>query len=291
MLFGLDHAIIAVRDLAAATRQLENALGLTVTPGGEHPGMGTHNAIARLGTEYLEIIAVRDPVEAAANRRGQILLDFLSRREGYLGFALSSDDLNGDLADIRDRGLDLEGPIRGSRQRPDGTVMTWRMAVSPEDPWGRLLPFVIQHDTPIQERRSWVPPGGHPLKVSGIPMVSVAVGRLRPAADLYRRLVGQPPEVTEDVPALPARRARFRVGGLRLDLLEPTAPDGGLADFVHFQGGGLFMVSLAVANLEEAVRLLRSRGTDVGDPTPQRRAPLLDPSQTLGARFQLVETP
>ncbi|MHB8993442.1 MAG: VOC family protein [Chloroflexota bacterium] len=290
MLFGLDHAIIAVRELAAASKQMESALGLTVTPGGEHPGMGSHNAIARLGTEYLELIAVRDPAEAAANEKGRFLLDFLSRGEGYLGFALSSDDLDGDLADIRDRGLDLEGPDRGSRRRPDGTVMTWRVAFSPGDPWGRQLPFVIQHDTPIQERRAWAPPGGHLLKVSGVPLVSVAVDRLQPALDLYRRLLGQPPEVVEDVPALPARRARFGIGSFRLDLLEPTAPNGGPADVVRLQGGGLFMVSLAVANVNEAVQFLRSRGTAVGDPTPRRRAPLLDPSQTLGARFQLVET-
>lgn len=290
MLFGLDHAIIAVRELAAATKQLESALGLTITPGGEHPGMGTHNAVARLGTEYLELISVRDPAEAATNEKGRILMDFLSRGEGYLGFALSSDDLDGDLAGIRNRGLDLEGPDRGSRRRPDGTVMTWRVAFSPEDPWGRRLPFVIQHDIPIQERRAWAPPGGHPLKVSGIPLVSVAVDRLQPAMDLYRRLLGQPPEVVEDVPALPARRARFGIGSFRLDLLEPSAPNGGLADFVSLQGGGLFMVSLAVANVDEAVQFLRSRGTAVGDPTPRRRAPLLDPSQTLGARFQLVET-
>ncbi len=290
MLLGLDHVIIAARDLSAAAKQLEHALGLTITPGGEHPGVGTHNAIARLGTEYLEIISVRDPAEAAANDKGRILLDFLRRGEGYLGSALSSDNLDADIKEIQGRGLTLTGPIQGSRRRPDGILMTWRTALSPGDPWGRKLPFIIQHDTPIQERRAWMPPGGHPLRVSGIPRVSVAVGQLQPEIDNYRRLVGQPPEVVEEVPALPARRARFCVGSFRLDLLQPTAATGGLADFVRQEGGGIFMVSLAVPNLEEAVAFLRSRGTAVGDPTPRRRAPLLDPSQTCGARFELVET-
>ncbi len=289
MLLGLDHAIIAVRELTPASEQLGRALGLTVVPGGEHPGAGTHNAIARMGTEYLEIISVRDPEEAAGNEKGRALQDFLSRGEGLLGFALSSDNLDRDLMEMTARGLALDGPYQGSRRRTDGSLITWRTATPPGDPWGRKLPFVIQHDTPIQERRAWAPPGGHPLRASGIPLLSVAVSDLQREIDNYRCLVGEPPEVVGEVPAIPARRARFCVGSFRLDLLEPMASNGGLADFVRLQGGGLFMVSLAVPNVDDAVRLLRSRGTSVGDPTPRRRAPLLDPTQTLGARFQLVE--
>jgi catechol 2,3-dioxygenase-like lactoylglutathione lyase family enzyme len=289
MLLGLDHAIIAVRDLAQARGQLERALGLTVTPGGEHPGMGTHNAIVRLGTEYLEILAVRDPQEATRNEKGRALQEFLAREEGLLGFAISSDNLERDVVDVAARGIALDGPHPGSRLRPDGSLITWKTSSPPGDPWGRRLPFLIQHDTPIQERRAWAPPGGHPLGVPGIPLLSVAVADLQPRIDDYRRLLGEPPEIVEEVPALPARRARFCIGSFRLDLLQPTSSGGGLADFVRRQGDGPFMVSLAVPNVEEAVRFLRSRGTSVADPTPRRRAPLLDPSQTLGARFQLVE--
>ncbi len=95
--------------------------------------------------------------------------------------------------------------------------------------------------------------------------------------------------MVEDVPALPARRARFAVGDFRVDLLQPVASSGGLADFVRSRGDGLFMISLSVSDLDRAVENLRQRGTAVGNPTPRRRAPLLDPAQTLGARFQLVE--
>lgn len=289
MLIGLDHAIIAVRDLTQAADRLGRALGLTITMGGEHPGMGTHNAIARFGTEYLELISVRHRTEAAAHERGRRLVNFLKRGEGLLGFALGSDDLDRDMAEALERGLYLEGPFPGSRLRPDGTLMKWRTARLPEDPWGHRLPFLIQHSTSLQERRSWVPPQGHPLQVSGIPAVAVAVVDLQTSIESYRRLLGEPPDSVDEVPALPARRARFRVQSLHLDLLQPTAGRGGLADFLRLQGEGLFLITLAVPNVERAVQLLRERGTRVGDPTPRRRAPLLDPSQTLGARFQLSE--
>jgi len=289
MLLGLDHAIIAVRDLTQATGQVERALGLTVAPGGEHPGAGTHNAIIRFGTEYLELISVRHPTEAASTPRGQELISFLARGEGLLGFALGSDDLDRDMAEASARGLDLEGPFPGTRRRPDGTLITWRTARVLQDPWGRRVPFLIQHDTTMEERRSWAPARGHPLGAKGVPKVAVAVASLDHAMESYRRLLGAPPDVVDEVPALAARRARYHAESLRIDLLAPTVPAGDMADYVRLQGGGLFQIALAVPNLERAVRFLRERGTAVGDPTPDRCAPLLDPSQTLGARIELVE--
>ena len=41
---GIDHIVIAVRDLAAASDDYAR-LGFTVTLGGEHTGGATHNAL------------------------------------------------------------------------------------------------------------------------------------------------------------------------------------------------------------------------------------------------------
>ena len=290
MLLGLDHVIIAVRDLPSAMERFAHALGLTVTAGGDHPGSGTHNAIVSFGTEYIEIISVRDQAEAATSERGRIVRDFLSSQgDGLLGLALGTDTLDTEIAGAASRGVPLVGPVAGSRRRPDGSMMAWQLGFAAGDPFGRALPFFIQHDTPLAERRQWTPPGGHPLGATGIPLLSVAVGEMESSVDGYRRLLGKEPEVIEDVPALPARRARFAIGEFRLELLQPQASSGGLAEFVRTQGDGLFMITLSVPDVGEAVAALRQRGTAVGDPTPRRRAPLLDPSQTLGSRFQLVE--
>ncbi len=188
MLLGLDHAIIAVRDLSGAMQQLEHVLGVTVTPGGEHPEDGTHNAIVRFGVEYLELISVLDPARAAASERGQAVVQFLDRGDGLLGFALGTDHLDADMAGIAGRNLRLVGPIPGSRRRPNGTVMTWRRAAVANDLWGHTFPFLIQHDTPMQERRQWAPPEGHPLGVRGVPLLAVAVAEL----DQYRGVPSSP---------------------------------------------------------------------------------------------------
>jgi hypothetical protein len=288
MLTGLDHAIIGLRDLASADA-LGRALGLVVSPGGVHPGSGTRNAIARFGLDYFELLVVADAAEAAASGRGKAFLEWLQLGEGWLGFALASDDIEADAAEIRARGLDIELPQRGARQRPDGTTISWRNARISGNQWGSPLPFIIQHDTPPEQRRAWAPTGGHPLGVSRVAALLIAGPSLNALVEDFRKLLGRDPDAVEEVLALPARRAVFGVGGFRIELLEPASQDGGLAEFVRERGTGLFLASLAVPDVGRAVELLRARGTAVGDPTARRRAPLLDPRQTAGARFQLLE--
>ncbi len=58
----LDHVLIAVHDLSRAAAVFSQELGFTLTPEGVHPGRGTHNRLIVFGPEYLELIAVRDPL-------------------------------------------------------------------------------------------------------------------------------------------------------------------------------------------------------------------------------------
>lgn len=292
MLLGLDHVIIAVRELDRASDQMERALGLRFAPGGEQPELGTASAIARFGTDYLELISVRKPEVARDSERGRLLLDLLGRQDAQLvGFAIISDDLERDTVEARGRGLPLEGPFHGSRRRPDGSLLTWRLATVPNDPWGHRLPFLIQHTPGMLQRRSWEPLENHQLRVHALHSVAVAVGDLDAAVEGYRRLLGEPPDTVDDVQQLPARRALFCIGSFHIELLQPTDSTGPLADLLRLRGDGLFLLGLGVPNLEGAVRLLRGLGTAVGDPTPWGVAPLLDPLQTLGVAFQLVEVP
>ena len=55
---NIDHLVITAPTLAAGAEFVAQSLGVTAQTGGEHPRMGTHNLLLRLGDSlYLEVIA------------------------------------------------------------------------------------------------------------------------------------------------------------------------------------------------------------------------------------------
>jgi len=132
----LDHVLIAVDDLDAASREVEQRHGLASVEGGRHQGLGTANRIVPLGETYLELVAVVDEAEAAASGFGRWVTGGDLPR--LLGWCARTDDLDS----VAGR-LDLT-IADGARARPDGTVLRWRMAGlerSAEEP---SLPFFIE---------------------------------------------------------------------------------------------------------------------------------------------------
>ena len=85
MIRGFDHVVLVVPDLATAVAD-HRARGLTVTPGGEHVGGLTHNALVgfRDGS-YLELIAFHDLAAARGKHSWAPVAD---RGGGRADFAL-----------------------------------------------------------------------------------------------------------------------------------------------------------------------------------------------------------
>ena len=144
MLLGIDHLVIAVRDLGASTAELERSLGLRAGGGGRHPAFGTQNRLIWLGDSYLELVGIVDPVVAAQSWFGRLVQAELERGEGLVTWAVASDALDADVAALRGFGSTLGEPAAGERRRDDGSVVRWRASL-PERP-GPAEPFLIEHD-------------------------------------------------------------------------------------------------------------------------------------------------
>ncbi len=66
----IDHIAVTAPSLELGAAWVEQVLGVAPQPGGEHPLMGTHNVLLRLGDDiYLEVIAANPRAAAPARPR------------------------------------------------------------------------------------------------------------------------------------------------------------------------------------------------------------------------------
>jgi hypothetical protein len=192
----LDHAILAVPELEEAGAEFERRFGLSSVPGGSHPAWGTGNRIIPLGTTYLELMAVVDEAAAAGSWFGSHVAATLAEGERLLGWVVATDDIEA----IGER-LALE-VSSGSRARPDGSTLTWRLAGLERAMSSNALPFFIEWDGPAQAHPG-AAAAGHRRRPLGIDWIEVAANEpelrdwLGPAeaAKLPLRVVPGPSEL------------------------------------------------------------------------------------------------
>ena len=145
MLLGIDHLVIAVLDLDAASDELERLVGLTAAGGGRHPALGTQNRLAWLGDTYIELVSIADRAVAEGSWLGIPTIAVLETGGGLATWAIATNSIDADVAALRSNGAHLGDPMSGERERPDGTFVRWRLAIGeslgPAEP-----PFLIEHD-------------------------------------------------------------------------------------------------------------------------------------------------
>lgn len=290
MIQRFDHTVIAVRDLDTAISAYR-ALGFEVSPGGRHTGRGTYNAIIRFGLDYLELLSVYDTGEAEQGRgiAGTTLLDFFEKQKGGLvGYALATDDIQQEAARFRSTGLEAQGPFDMQRMRPDGRQLSWSLLVPGGVSWRRRWPFIIHWDIPDEQRLAWEKQGSHANGAVRWVGISVGVHDLENAIDLYERQLGLTLTQRDEVPAIAVRRATFRLGSSRIDLLSPTS-EGPVQHMLTTSGEGPFEVRLAVIDLNQTRSFLTQRGVDFTPAPTDLDALLLSSEQTVGARLVLVQ--
>ncbi|HEU4793126.1 MAG TPA: VOC family protein [Nitrolancea sp.] len=245
---GIDHIVILVRDLQNATRIYQD-LGFQVTYGGEHPGI-SHNALIPLqdGT-YLELFAFLRP-EGISGHRWSPLLE---SGGGLIDFALQVNDIDDTVDRIRARGLPYEW-IDGSRRRPDGEMLAWRTAELVHGVVGEM-PFLIEDVTPRSKR---VPAGDvarHPLGVTGVQGIVIAVEDLGEVAEAYAKLLGALPPRIEIDEALGAETMSYSVGAQRLILARASGPESPIAAHIQRRGNCPYQVILAADSSGVATRI------------------------------------
>jgi len=146
VLTRVDHLAYATPDLDKGVAEIEKLLGVRATPGGQHPGRGTRNALVSLGpTSYLEIVGP-DPDQPPPKEPRSFGLDALPAPR-LVAWAANTPDIDALVRDAAGRGVNLGEVKSGGRKRPDGVVLSWRVTDATKTPGDGIVPFFIDWGT------------------------------------------------------------------------------------------------------------------------------------------------
>lgn len=109
---ALDHVLMYVRELRRGIEWLETRSGVTAELGGEHPALGTANAVASMGDSYLELLSSES---CKAELDDCSLIDFIVR----------TDSIDRTAEIIESFGFRVRTG-HGERVAPQGQILRWR---------------------------------------------------------------------------------------------------------------------------------------------------------------------
>ena len=132
--------------------------------------------------------------------------------------------------------------------------------------------------------------------VRRIDHVAIVVRDLEATLRFYRDTLGIAPSRVLDFPQESVKIAFLPMGGpggSEIELLQPTAPDTGIARFLEKRGEGLHHICLEVPDIARALDELRAEGRAVLDtaprPTAEGRGIFIHPRDTSGVLLELIQ--
>lgn len=141
LLSKIDHLVYAVPDLHEGIESITTLFGVKPMIGGQHQGLGTWNALLSLGSGiYFEILAP-DPEQPDVVAKWLGLENLVEAK--LTRWAAKTEQIEEIVARTNLGGLHLGNIFPGSRTKPDGTVLKWKLSNPMIDPGDGIIPFLI----------------------------------------------------------------------------------------------------------------------------------------------------
>ena len=226
MLHSLDHVIVAVRDLAAATETYTRLLGRAPSWRGGHPALGTANTLFRLANTYLELLAPAGPGPFAA----QLEQRFARDGEGLAGLAFGTDAAAECAAELRARGIAASDPLPGAgHDERTGAKREWRNVMTPAEATRGVWMFAIEHLSPPEALPPAACVGSADAAVEALDHAVVQTTDPEAALRLYGSQLGLRLALDRRFEARGVRLQFFRVGGVTVEVASRLAPPADIA--------------------------------------------------------------
>ena len=108
--------------------------------------------------------------------------------------------------------------------------------------------------------------------ITRINHIGIAVNSIEDMIKLYTDVLGLKLQDIEVVEEQKVRTAIIPVGESKIELIEPTDPEGVIAKYIEKRGEGMHHLALEVSNIQEALETLEKKGTPLIDNVPRTGA-------------------
>jgi methylmalonyl-CoA/ethylmalonyl-CoA epimerase len=273
MLTKIHHVGVVVRSADEALKFYRDTLGLSVSKDEVIADQGVRGVLLPAGESEIELL---EPV-----REGTGVARFLEKGEGMHHVCFESTDVAQELEAAAAKGLQLIDKA----PRPGLAGMIGFL--HPKATGGVLVEFAT-------------PPAGEAHHAAGNGMVRgfdhlvVATPDLDGAASTWVENFSLAAYGRGELPNLGIKNVLLKVGDAKafVEIVAPLGDETPVGKFVAERGAGMYLISLEVAALDDAVAKLRAAGVRVGDPVGgpgSNRLAFISPRNTHGVSIQLME--
>ncbi len=98
------------------------------------------------------------------------------------------------------------------------------------------------------------------MKPNGIEHIGIAVNDLKSSIPMYEKLLGVECYAVETISDQFVNTAFFKVGPVKIELLEPSDDVSPIASFLKSKGEGVHHIALAVDDTDEALKNAKNNG-------------------------------
>jgi methylmalonyl-CoA/ethylmalonyl-CoA epimerase len=128
--------------------------------------------------------------------------------------------------------------------------------------------------------------------IQRIDHLGIAVTSLNEAIPLYEKAFGLQCERIEEVPSQKVRTAFFNVGGVHIELLEPTSEESPIAKFIAKSGEGVHHIAFATDDVAAQLAHAKAEGVRLINEIPVpgaggKQVAFLHPKSTRGVLTEL----
>lgn len=131
-------------------------------------------------------------------------------------------------------------------------------------------------------------------KIKRIDHIAIVVDDIEGALSFWRDALGLELDHVEDIPEQQSLVAFLPVGGSKIELVEPTSDDSGVARYLQKRGPGMHHICLQVEALESTLAELKAKGVHLINEAPLegsggKRLAFIHPESTQGVLVELYE--